>query len=95
MLLLYIVLGYFALHSLVTFVTYAADKRQAKKGGWRVPEVVLLFMSLLGGGLGGLLGMIIMHHKTRAEHWYFWLCNVLGVAVQVAAIVLLLIYKPF
>ena len=95
MILFYIVLGYIVLHSIVTFITYAVDKSQAKKGGWRVPELVLLFMSLLGGGLGGLLGMIILRHKTRAVHWYFWLFNVLGVGVQVAAIVLLLIYKPF
>ncbi|MCI8651677.1 MAG: DUF1294 domain-containing protein [Oscillospiraceae bacterium] len=45
------------------------DKRQAKKGGRRVPERRLFLVALLGGTPGMILGMYAFHHKTR--HWYF------------------------
>ncbi len=41
------------------------DKRNAKKRQLRIPEAVLLGTALLGGSLGGTLGMILFHHKTR------------------------------
>lgn len=52
-----------------TFALYGIDKRQAKKGRWRIPERTLLLLPLLGGSVGGILGMAVFHHKTR--HWYF------------------------
>ncbi len=45
------------------------DKRQAKRGGRRVPERRFFLLALLGGAPGGLLGMYAFRHKTR--HWYF------------------------
>jgi len=47
------------------FVVMAYDKLQAILGGWRVPERELLFIALMGGALGVLLAMIILHHKIR------------------------------
>ncbi|OJG82829.1 membrane protein [Enterococcus ratti] len=43
------------------------DKYQAKKGSWRVPENNLIFVSLLGGGAGGLISREVFHHKTRKK----------------------------
>lgn len=60
-------------------------KYQAKKGGWRVPENNLIFVSLLGGGIGGLNSRKVFHHKTRKKK--FTVGFVLGVLVD-----LLLIY---
>lgn len=91
----YIALGYFVLMSLITFILYSVDKRKAVKGSWRIPEKVLLLMSFFGGAIGGFLAMQIMRHKTRAEHWYFTFVNILGILWQVAALVLLFIFKPF
>jgi len=51
--------------SLVTFILYGYDKAQAKRGGARVPEIVLHGLALAGGFLGGWLGRWIFHHKTR------------------------------
>ena len=64
-----VLLVYLAVLNLVTFALYGADKRRAKKGQWRIPEKTLLILPLLGGGVGGILGMAVFHHKTR--HWYF------------------------
>lgn len=51
--------------NLITFFVYGEDKRRARKGGWRIPEKTLLFLALLGGGAGALLGMHVFHHKTQ------------------------------
>ena len=45
------------------------DKRRAKKDRWRISEKTLFLPVILGGGLGGICGMKLFHHKTR--HWYF------------------------
>lgn len=46
------------------------DKAQAKKSGWRIPERNLLFMGVIGGGIGGLAAQRIFHHKTRKKKFY-------------------------
>lgn len=52
------------LMSLIAYIFFAVDKARAKKDGARLPELTLLTLSALGGGLGGLLGMQILRHKT-------------------------------
>ncbi len=81
----------FAVISLLTFVTYGADKRKAKRGAWRIPEKVLLGMSFLGGAAGGSLAMMFFRHKTKGEHWYFRAVNILGLLWQIGLLVVLLI----
>lgn len=49
----------------ITFFMMWLDKRKAKKGKWRIPENTLLFLVLLGGGIGGIAGMYTFHHKTK------------------------------
>lgn len=94
MLLFYVALAYFALMSIVTGIAYAADKKKALKGKRRTPEKVLLLLSFLGGAVGGFVTMQVVRHKTKAEHWYFTVVNLLGILWQVAALVLLFVFKP-
>ena len=54
--------------SFATFLMFGVDKHRAKKHQWRIPEASLLLCSVLGG-IGGLLGMMFFHHKTRK--WKF------------------------
>ena len=68
--------------SVVAFFTYWADKVKAKKGAWRIRESVLLGLGLLGGAAGALISMNIFRHKTK--HFYFWVINFLGLAIQIA-----------
>ena len=68
--------------SVIAFFAYGIDKRRAKKNKWRTPEAVLFSFGIFGGALGALLGMKFFHHKTR--HWYFWVINVLALALQIA-----------
>lgn len=51
--------------SVVAFFYYGFDKQQAQQGNWRVPEVVLHGLALLGGFIGAWLGMTVFHHKNR------------------------------
>lgn len=60
-----IVLVYYLIINVVLFFMMAWDKRAAIKDHWRVPEHKLLFVSLIGGGLGGYIGMMAFRHKTR------------------------------
>ena len=55
--------------NLTAFFLMGIDKRRAKKDLWRVKEKTLFLPVLLGGGVGGILGMKVFHHKTK--HWYF------------------------
>ena len=55
--------------NLWAFALMGIDKRRARKNLWRIKERTLFLPVLLGGGVGGILGMKVFHHKTR--HWYF------------------------
>ncbi|KIG13710.1 hypothetical protein DB30_07556 [Enhygromyxa salina] len=52
-------------YNLVVAIVYAYDKRQAKRGGWRVSERALLGLASVGGAAGALVGMHASRHKTR------------------------------
>ena len=79
---------YLLLLNLFTFVIYAADKRRARQGEWRVPEKALLGCSLFGGAVGGIAAMRCFRHKTK--HWYFYFVNVVGILLHATILVLLL-----
>jgi len=53
----------------IAFALMGHDKKCARQGKWRVPEKMLFLATACFGGLGGVLGMKVFHHKTK--HWYF------------------------
>ncbi len=68
---------YLILVNVYLFFLMAYDKRQAIRKKWRVPEANLLFMGIVGGGLGGLLARWVFQHKTSKQK--FLLCFLLGI----------------
>ncbi len=84
-----IVPGIYAVMSLIAFIAYAADKKKAKQGAWRIPEKVLLLLGFLGGSIGALLAMKNLRHKTK--HWYFWAVNWAGLVWQAGVLVWLVV----
>ena len=74
-----------AVLNVVSFCLMAYDKRLAKQGKWRVPERTLFLAAACFGGLGGVLGMQLLRHKTK--HWYFQVFFPLFLVLQIAAII--------
>ena len=72
----------------LTFVLFCVDKGRAKRDAWRIGEGVLLGFSLFGGALGGLLGMLLAHHKVRTP--YFRIGLPLALLLDLAVIAYLL-----
>ena len=75
---------YLLIISALTFLTFGADKRRARRDRRRVRERTLFLLAVLGGSIGALLGMYVFRHKTR--HWYF--------CVGIPAILILQIALP-
>jgi len=65
----------------INFLLFGYDKFQAKRNGWRIPERVLLGLTILGGGVGGLAGMLVFRHKTRKN--VFWLAAIVGIGLLI------------
>lgn len=68
------VLGYLCLvvvMSIIAFLMYGWDKRQAKVDGWRVPEKRLFALSFLGGWPGAIFGQQYFRHKTQKPEFKF------------------------
>ena len=58
-------LAWIAGWTLPAFAMYGIDKRQAEQGGWRVPEMLLHGLALIGGVLGAWAGRYVFRHKTQ------------------------------
>lgn len=75
--------------NVVTMAYYGYDKFQARRGGRRIPEVVLHALAILGGSLGAFAGQQLFRHKTvkgsfRIVFWFI-------VIVQTGLIVWMLV----
>ena len=64
---------YILLINIVSFTLYFIDKKLAILHKYRIPEVVLILFSILGGSLGSLVSMYLFHHKTK--HLKFTILN--------------------
>ena len=71
--------------SVIAFLMYGWDKRQAKTDGWRVPEKRLHALAFLGGWPGAMFGQIYFRHKTQKNEFKImtWLAAGLHVALIV------------
>lgn len=70
--------------NLIVMCTYAADKKKAIKGKWRIPEATLIGMAWAFGGVGAMLGMYVFRHKTK--HIKFTVLVPMAFVVQIALI---------
>jgi uncharacterized membrane protein YsdA (DUF1294 family) len=59
-----IIITYLGIMSLILFLMMGIDKAKAKQGARRISEKSLFTVAALGGGIGGVLGMKVFHHKT-------------------------------
>ena len=62
---LHIILIAFLIWNIMVFVIYAYDKWRARRKQYRIPEITLIALAFAGGGIGALLGIFAIRHKTR------------------------------
>ena len=58
---------HFLLINLMTMIAYGVDKNAARNGAWRVPEMQLHLLELLGGSPGAFVAQKLFHHKTKKK----------------------------
>ncbi|WP_294748772.1 DUF1294 domain-containing protein [uncultured Prevotella sp.] len=80
-------LYYLIVINVVTFLVYGIDKVKAKRGYWRISEVTLLMLAVIGGSIGALFGMKVWHHKTMHKKFKYGLPLIL--LAQIALLVYL------
>ena len=80
-----VALAIIAIMNIAAFALMGHDKRCARQGKWRVPEKTLFLVTACFGGLGGVLGMKVFHHKT--QHWYFKVFFPVLLAIQVVVVI--------
>lgn len=88
-----IIIGYILLINLIGFVTMYIDKKRAKRNEWRIKEVTLLSIVLLGGGIGSIIGMYKFRHKTKKLRFTIGFPTI--VITQIVLIIYCLIANPF
>ena len=55
--------------NLLGIIVTVADKKKAIKGKYRIPELDLWIIVLLGGSLGTYIAMKIVRHKTKHKNF--------------------------
>lgn len=83
-------LAFLGLWNVVVFILYAFDKWKAVQHGCRISERTLLTCSLLAGGFGGLVAMLLFRHKTRKMIFYF--VNITGIIVLLGSLIYMTYY---
>jgi uncharacterized membrane protein YsdA (DUF1294 family)/cold shock CspA family protein len=78
-----LILAFYFVVSLLTFIIYFVDKLAAQNGGWRTPESTLHFLSLAGGWPGALLAQQKIRHKSQKQPFraVFWVTVILNFTV--------------
>lgn len=61
---------YLILINFISFSVFGLDKYKARKKKNRISEANLIFLSLIGGGLGALFAMLIFKHKSSKKLFY-------------------------
>jgi uncharacterized membrane protein YsdA (DUF1294 family) len=84
--------------SIITWAFYAWDKRTAELGkllkGWRVPEITLHLLALLGGFLGAWVGRAMFDHKTNVKRHPSIVAILIVSMILHALFVIRLLYGP-
>ena len=69
--MLRIIIIYGIVINLIAFAMYSIDKLQARRGGRRTPERILLILSAIGGSMGAIVAMQLLRHKTQ-HAWFHY-----------------------
>ena len=76
--------------SIISFVLYASDKAKAKKNAWRIKESTLIASGFLMGGIGAMVAMSVLRHKT--QHLSFKILVPLSALFNIAVVAAVLFF---
>ena len=74
--------------NLVVLFDYGLDKHKTVQHKRRISEKALLLQTIIFGGIGAFLGGRLFRHKINK--WYFKLCWLLGIVIDVVLLYLIL-----
>ena len=60
---------YFGIINFITFIVFEIDKVNAQEHRSRIKIVTLLGLSFIGGSIGALLAIYLLHHKTKKDYF--------------------------
>lgn len=90
---------YLLLINVLTFAIYGLDKRAARRGHPRVPEMLLLFLGFVGGTVAAFVAQRYFRHKTKKLRFQvgFWVVTALqcGLLLMPPYALRLLFYRLF
>jgi uncharacterized membrane protein YsdA (DUF1294 family) len=72
-----LILIYFILINVFSFLCFGYDKELARKNKWRIPERALLLLALFGGIIGALGAVWVFRHKIHKTSFLLLLYGVL------------------
>ena len=78
-----IILVFYTLISMFTYIFYAIDKKAAKDGSWRTKENTLHLLAIAGGWPGALIAQQTLRHKSKKELFriVFWITVLLNCSI--------------
>lgn len=79
-----VILSCFLAVNLITFVVYGIDKRRAMQNKWRISESTLIWLAVIGGSIGAMIGTKLWHHKTRHRKFKYGIPAIIVAQIAVA-----------
>lgn len=61
----WVLVGWYLVLGIITYLSYAKDKRSAQSGAWRTAESTLHLLSALGGWVGAMVAQTYLRHKSQ------------------------------
>ena len=78
-----LILIYLLAINVFAFFLYGIDKWKAKRSKWRIPEMTLLSIAVVGGSVGAWIGMKVWHHKTMHKKFKYGIPLILFVQIAI------------
>lgn len=83
--------AFFATLNIGSFIYFGLDKSKSQKNKQRIPERSLIIMTLFGGTIGSVLGMLLFNHKISKRSFVL---KILGI-ILLQILVIYLIYNYY
>lgn len=75
--------------NLISFFVMAIDKKRSVGHSKRIPEGTMMFLGILFGAIGIIIGMLTFRHKTKK--WYF-VCGMPLLLLENISLIILIIF---